>query len=159
MVELSLLRRRSNETPSDWGLRLLDWLTVRHQTNTPFPVERLLTELEGLRGEPEVVLDLIVGEWTLRQLAGERVGLSTISGDSPTVSRSCARSGRRPRGAAAGGFRSDAIRRDRPGASLAGLVPGQDALACRIRGTPPTSRVRRWWDGPSVPGRAGARHG
>src|SRR5271165_5712595 len=76
MDELASLRRIANETPSDWGLRLIAWLSVRHQRKSAVPIERLIAELEGLREEPEVVLDFILAEWTLRRQAGEQIVLS-----------------------------------------------------------------------------------
>jgi hypothetical protein len=83
MDELVALRRIATETPSEWGLRLIDWLTVRHQRRIPVPVERLVAELEGLREEPEILLDLIVAEWTMRRQAGEQVELSDYLGRFP----------------------------------------------------------------------------
>jgi serine/threonine protein kinase len=57
-------------------MRLLDDLTARHRRAARVPVETYLERLAGLAAEREVVLDLLVAEWTLRRQAGEAVALA-----------------------------------------------------------------------------------
>jgi serine/threonine-protein kinase len=76
MDDLALLARRANEPAADWGLRLLDGLTARHQRKKAVRVEAFLHGLAGLDREPEVVLDLVVAEWTLRRQSGDPVELA-----------------------------------------------------------------------------------
>ncbi len=76
MDDFAPLARRADETPEDWGLRLVGDLTARHERAEGIRVENLVRGVTGLEGETEVVLDLVVGEWTLRRRAGEEVELN-----------------------------------------------------------------------------------
>ena len=84
MDDLALLARRNDETAAAWGLRLVDDLTSRHQRRNRVRVETFLHRLAGLEGETEVVLDLVVAEWTLRRQAGEVVELAEYVERFPT---------------------------------------------------------------------------
>jgi hypothetical protein len=76
MLELASLDRRQGETAAAWGLRLIDGLTTLHRQKNRVRVESFVDRLLGLEGEPEVILDLIVAEWTLRRQAGETIELA-----------------------------------------------------------------------------------
>lgn len=79
------MARHDEESASDWGLRLLDNFTARHQCSAGVRVESFLQEVVGLESEPEVVLDLLVAEWMLRRQAGEVVELSEYVGRFPNL--------------------------------------------------------------------------
>jgi serine/threonine protein kinase len=70
------LARRDGESAADWGLRLLGDLAASHRRAARVHVETYLERLPGLAAEAEVVLDLLVAEWTLRRQAGEAVELA-----------------------------------------------------------------------------------
>src|SRR4051812_39157963 len=69
------LARRTGESAADWSERLRDDLTARHQRAERIAVESYLDHLPTLAAASEVVLDLLVAEWTLRRQAGEEPAL------------------------------------------------------------------------------------
>ena len=75
MDDLAMLARRADEPATEWGVRLLDGLTARHQRKDDARVEAFLGGIVGLEQEREVVLDLVVAEWTLRRQSGGPVEL------------------------------------------------------------------------------------
>ena len=75
MDDFAALKRGKDEPARMWGLRLLDDLSARHHRAARIPVENYLQRLPDLATEPEVILDLLVAEWTLRRQAGESVTL------------------------------------------------------------------------------------
>ncbi len=75
MDDFAPLARRDGETAEDWGQRLVRDLAARHQRASPVPAEIYLQRLPGLEDEREVVLDLLLAEWTLRQEAEDDISL------------------------------------------------------------------------------------